>query len=369
MSRYALTPLQTDIHRSPVQGEYHRTTGEWILAQSPSSFSETPLSGSGILQPNHPVPPKYAVPSDSGISAADSRSPNDGMSETSEDLEMHRLQQEIDGVRKEAGTYRALLFHQQQAWSEEKSSYEENIHKLETVIYSMRVENIAQPMEWSSQAQGSLPDDPTKQDSVDQDNPTAPIVKFEEDLDGIGSQVSQGPVRLYDEPTEINDEQPQALDQHPLDEPMHDFNVNDNTSESESEIELADEEKFMGEIFRYHKKRAFEELMHTTALDSSGPQAGPSRPIGNSGGDQGANGSSSNGRPEKSKRGREGENGGADSNGRDDKDEDDNAAPEPKRSKPNSGRRLACIFYQRAPHEHQRNACTGPGWPAIKGLR
>jgi hypothetical protein len=345
MSRYALAPLQTD-----VQGEYHRSTSEWILALSPASLSsETPLSGSGIIQPIRAVPPKDVVPSESGISAADSRSPNDGMSDTSEDLEMHRLQQEIDGVRKEAGIYHALLLHHQKAWSEEKSSFEKKILELEAAIDVMRIENNHQPKE----------------------KPTDPTTRYKEGLDRIGSHISQGSVHVSNEPVKFHDGQLRDLDQHPLDELMQDIDDDEDSSESESEseTELSGEEKLLSEIVHHHRKRAFQELMQTAALDSSGPQAGPSGPSGNSGGDQGGNDSLGNGRSGKSKRGREGGYGGTGANNRDDNDEKDNAIPEPKRSKPNNGPRLACIFYQRAPHEHQRNACTGPGWSAIKGLR
>ena len=358
MSRYALTPLQTDVHRS---------TSEWVQNLSPASLSsETPLSGSGILQPNRSPAPKYALPSDSGISGADSRSPNDGMSETSEDLEIHRLQQEVDGARKEAGTYQSLLLHHQKAWDEEKLLFQKRLRELEAVVNSLRIENKSGPIESGSPVQDGVrkpEQDNLDQRRVQEPERSVPQLKVEEGMLGIGLQVTQSP-------TQFGDGQVQDLNQHLVhDQPMLDFRGDEDSSQSESESELAGEESWLNEIVRHHRKRAFQELLQTAALDSSGSQDGPRRPPGNSGGAQGGNGSSGNGRPGNSKRGREGGDDGADSNGRDDKGKKDNNVPEAKRSKPNNVPRLACIFYQRAPHEHLRGACTGPGFPSITRLR
>jgi hypothetical protein len=366
MGRFALTPLQTDVHR---------TTTEWVLNVSPVSFSETPLSGSGILQSNQYATRKYTVPSDSGISGADSRSPNDGMSETSEDLEIQRLQVETDELRREAGTYHALLLHHQKAWAEEKSSFEKKVRELEAAVNSLKIENKTQPMELSPPDRDISPknegqkntqenvDDQKVQETLES---AAPKLKTEEALTGVGAQLTQTPAQLHAA------ERVQELNQHPIHEPMPNFFLEDeDSSESESETELVGEEKWLTQIGHHYGKGAFQGLLQMATLDSSGSQDnGPSRPSGNSGGGQGANLSSGNGRSGNSKRGRDGGDDRTGSNGRDDKDENnDNVVPEAKRPKSNNGQKLACIFYQRAPHEHQRGACTGPGYPNINRLK
>jgi hypothetical protein len=274
------------------------------------------------------------------------------MSETSEDQEIHRLQQEVEGARKEAGTYQALLVHQQKAWDEEKLLFENKLRELEAAISSLQVQHKTQPPGSGSQVQ----------DGVQKHQGQA-----HGNLDQRREEVRQPPLKVTQSPSQVSDAQLPC--QHAVHEPILDFCSDEDTSESESEAGLAGEENWLNEIVRHHKKRAFQQLLQTAALDSSGSQDGPSPPSGNSSGDQGGNGPSGNGRPGNSKRGREGGDDGADSNGNDDKGKKDNTVPEAKRSKPNNVPRLACIFYQRAPHEHLRGACTGPGFPSITRLR
>jgi hypothetical protein len=375
-SRFALT-LQTDVDRH---------TSDWVYTTSPVFFSsETPLSGSGYLQSHQYSGVTCILPSDSGISVADSRSPNDEMSETSEDLEIHRLQLETDELRREVSTFQTLLLHHRNIWAEEKSSLEKKVHELEDTINSLRNENKTLPMELCSPVRGDIPkpehqmnppndvDEQTEQRNFET---TAPEVNYGVGLSQARAQEQNDGLQFNQSPAQLRvSEQEEGVIRSRACEPMQSFlSDEEDSSESESELELAAEEKWVAQISRHHRKLAFQKLLQIqmAALDSSASQQSTSTPpsSGSSGGGKGAKDSSGSSWSGNSKRGREGGDNWSNSDGKDDKDGNrDNNTRESKRQKSDSRPRFACIFYQQCPEEHQRGACTGPGFTTIGRLR